>query len=99
MKSKRRVVDPHCTFYPKGQCGRPDKEKDACWNCHKEVLDDNSRRMQTMLNALTFYADNRNWQQNRVFCCPSYTWPSPVETDKGAKAKAALMDYHPAETT
>lgn len=23
-------VDPTCTFYPKGQCDLPDKEKDAC---------------------------------------------------------------------
>lgn len=29
--------DPTCTFYPKGQCGRPETEPNACSNCKKEV--------------------------------------------------------------
>jgi len=31
------IVDPSCTFYPKGQCDRPDKEVDACKKCKQEI--------------------------------------------------------------
>ena len=31
-------VDETCTFWPKGQCERPFKERDACWKCAEDVL-------------------------------------------------------------
>lgn len=38
MKKPRCSVDPTCTFYLKGQCDRPFKAKDACWNCRYETI-------------------------------------------------------------
>lgn len=33
-------IDPKCTFWPKNQCYRPFVEKNACWNCNQEIVDD-----------------------------------------------------------
>ena len=33
-------VDPTCTFYPKGQCDRPDTEENACDKCRQPTAQD-----------------------------------------------------------
>ena len=39
MKEKiKSKVDETCTFWNKGQCDRPYKEKNACEKCKNEVI-------------------------------------------------------------
>lgn len=52
MKKPICPVDPTCTFWPKGQCDRPYKERNACWNCGREVVRDCTKEIAELKKQL-----------------------------------------------
>ena len=53
------VIDPTCSFYPKGQCDRPDKDIDACWKCGQEVVRD-------LKNEINELKNKNDWLNKKI---------------------------------